>query len=68
MHEGYRIKVPKGQEEKISHLSVKQVTGALGDSRYITLVKATDENIKEVESLGFTNWDKRVIDDRLWVE
>ena len=67
-HEGYRIEVPKCQEEKISHLSVKQVTGALGDSWYITLVKATDENIKEVESLGFTNWDKRVIDDRLWVE
>lgn len=67
-HEGYKIEVPKEQEEKISHLSVKQVTGAIGDSWYLDIVKATDENIKEVESLGFTNWDKRVIDDRLWVE
>ena len=67
-HEGYRIEVPKGQEEKISHLSVKQATGAIGDSWYLDIVEATDENIKEVESLGFTNWDKRVIDDRLWTE
>ena len=67
-HEGYEIKVPEDKKEVISHLSVKQCTGGIGDSWYITLVEATDENIKEVESLGFTNWDKRVIDDRLWTE
>ena len=68
VHEGYKIEVPKDQEEKISHLTVKQVTGGIGDSWYLTLVEANDKNIKEVESLGFTNWDKRVIDDRLWTE
>ena len=67
-HEGYQIKVPEDREGKISHLTVKKVTGAIGDSWYLNIVEATDENIKEVESLGFTNWDKRVIDDRLWVE
>lgn len=67
-HEGYQIKVVKEREDLISHLSVKQVTGAIGDSWYLDIVKATDENIKEVESLGFINWDKRVIDDRLWTE
>ena len=67
-HEGYKIEVLKDQEEKISHLTVERVVGAIGDSWYKTLVEATDENIKEVESLGFTNWDKRVIDDRLWAE
>lgn len=67
-HEGYKIEVPKGQEEKISHLTIERVVGAIGDSWYKTLVEATEENIKEVELLGFTNWDKRVIDDRLWIE
>ena len=67
-HEGYEIKVPEDKKGVISHLSVKQCTGGIGDSWYITLVEATDENTKEVESLGFTNWDKRVVDDRLWTE
>ena len=66
--EGYKIKVTKDQEEKISHLTAKRVVGVIGDSWYITLVEATEDNIKEVELLGFTNWDKRVIDDRLWIE
>ena len=67
-HEGYKIEVTKDQEEKISHLTVERVVGAIGDSWYKTLVEATEDNIKEVELLGFTNWDKRVIDDRLWIE
>lgn len=67
-HEGYKIEVTKDKEEVISHLTKRQVVGAIGDSWYLDIVEATDENIKEVESLGFTNWDKRVIDDRLWTE
>ena len=67
-HEGYEIKVPEDKKEVISHLTERQILGAIGDSWCLDIVEATEENIKEVESLGFINWDKKVIDDRLWTE